>query len=260
MKKILKYCFISIGILFLTLLILPFTLYIPAIQSWAKDLATTYASKQLNMSIAIERIRLKFPLNLVLDNSKIITAEGDTMLYCDNLQLDVNFRYLLQKKVQIEKFSFQNTHFHYNDTISQLNLKGDVGLLALNAKPVDLGNERVEIPNIELRNGTVSLDLGESEPDTTSSKSNPILWILDIKQLQLENIAFGMTTSPQTSDLQVKVASALLKKGIVDLGKQFVGVESVTISEAGFSYLNDTTSMSPVQPETAETDTATSLP
>ena len=69
-----------------------------------------------------------------------------------------------------------------------------------------------------------------------------------------------MTTSPQTSDLQVKVASALLKKGIVDLGKQFVGVESVTISEAGFSYLNDTTSMSPVQPETAETDTATSLP
>ena len=140
MKKILKYCFISIGILFLTLLILPFTLYIPAIQSWAKDLATTYASKQLNMSIAIERIRLKFPLNLVLDNSKIITAEGDTMLYCDNLQLDVNFRYLLQKKVQIEKFSFQNTHFHYNDTISQLNLKGDVGLLALNAKPVDLGN------------------------------------------------------------------------------------------------------------------------
>ena len=151
MKKILKYCFISIGILFLTLLILPFTLYIPAIQSWAKDLATTYASKQLNMSIAIERIRLKFPLNLVLDNSKIITAEGDTMLYCDNLQLDVNFRYLLQKKVQIEKFSFQNTHFHYNDTVSQLNLKGDVGLLALNAKPVDLGNERVEIPNIELR-------------------------------------------------------------------------------------------------------------
>ena len=91
-----------------------------------KDLATTYASKQLNMSIAIERIRLKFPLNLVLDNSKIITAEGDTMLYCDNLQLDVNFRYLLQKKVQIEKFSFQNTHFHYNDTISQLNLKRDV--------------------------------------------------------------------------------------------------------------------------------------
>ena len=83
--------------------------------------------------------------------------------------------------------------------------------------------------------------MGESEPDTTSSKSNPILWILDIKQLQLENIAFGMTTSPQTSDLQVKVASALLKKGIVDLGKQFVGVESVTISEAGFSYLKDTT-------------------
>ena len=69
MKKILKYCFISIGILFLTLLILPFTLYIPAIQSWAKDLATTYASKQLNMSIAIERIRLKFPLNLVLDDA-----------------------------------------------------------------------------------------------------------------------------------------------------------------------------------------------
>ena len=59
------------------------------------------------------------------------------------------------------------------------------------------------------------------------------------KQLQLENIAFGMTAySPQTSDLQVKVASALLKKGIVDLGKQFVGVESVTISEAGFSDPN----------------------
>lgn len=203
MKKILKYCFISIGILFLTLLILPFTLYIPAIQSWAKDLATTYASKQLNMSIAIERIRLKFPLNLVLDNSKIITAEGDTMLYCDNLQLDVNFRYLLQKKVQIEKFSFQNTHFHYNDTISQLNLKGDVGLLAFNAKPVDLGNERVEIPNIELRNGTVSLDLGESDP-ILQTATESYLWILDIKQLQLENIAFGMTTHPKQAICKLK--------------------------------------------------------
>ncbi|MEI3342417.1 MAG: hypothetical protein V8R52_10070 [Coprobacter fastidiosus] len=66
--------------------------------------------------------------------------------------------------------------------------------------------------------------------------------------------------SPETTNLQVKVASALLKKGIDDLGKQFVGVESVTISEAGFSYLNDTTSNAPVQPETAEADTATSLP
>lgn len=260
MKKFLKYSFISIGILFLTLLILPFTLYIPAIQSWAKNVATSYASEQLNMTIKVERIRLKFPLNLVLDDSRIITAEGDTMLYCDNLQLDVNFRHLFQKQIQIERFSFQNTRFHYNDTTSQFDLKGNVGLLALNAKPVDLGNERVEIPDIELRNGTVSLQLGESAPDTVKTESNPISWILDITRLRLENIAFGMVTSPQVSDLQVKVASALLKKGIVDLGKQSVRAESAVISGANFSYLNDTATVSSPQPEIAEPDTTASLP
>ena len=260
MKKFFKYSFISIGVLLLTLLILPFTLYIPVIQNWAKDLATSYASEQLHMSIAVERIRLKFPLNLVLDNSRIITAEGDTMLYCDNLQLDVNFRYLFQKQIQIERFSFKNTRFHYNDTTSQFDLKGDIGLLALNAKPVDLGNEQVEIPNIELRNGSVFLRLGESTPDTVKTDTNPISWILDITQLQLENIAFGMVTSPQVSDLQVKVTSALLKKGIVDLGKQSVEAESAIISKADFSYLNDTTTISPPQPEITKADTVTTLP
>lgn len=260
MKKFFKYSFISIGVLLLTLLVLPFTLYIPVIQNWAKDLATSYASEQLHMTIAVERIRLKFPLNLVLDNSRIITAEGDTMLYCDNLQLDVNFRHLLQKQIQIERFSFRNTRFHYNDTISQFDLKGNVGLLALNAKPVDLGNERVEIPDIELRNGAVFLGLGESAPDTVKTESNPISWILDIAQLRLENIEFGMVTSPQVSDLQVKVTSALLKKGVVDLGKQSVGVVSTVISGADFSYLNDTATVSSPQPEIAETDTTTSLP
>ena len=260
MKKWFKYCFVSIGILFLVLLALPFALYIPVIQNKVKDIATSYASEQLNMNIAIGRIRLGFPLNLMLDDSRIITAAGDTMLYCDNLQLDVSFRYLLQKKIQIERFSFRNTRFHYNDTTSQFELKGAIGSLALNAKPVDFENERVEIPDIELYDGSLFLNPGESAPDTVETESSVIPWVLDIRQLQLKNIAFAMATSHPVSDLQVELSSALLKNGIVNLGKQSVFAESVEISKTAFSYLNDTVSVSQSQPETIEADTVASLP
>lgn len=48
-------------------LVLPWTLYIPAVQRVAKDYACDYASKKTGLAVKMDRVLLKFPLSVSMD-------------------------------------------------------------------------------------------------------------------------------------------------------------------------------------------------
>ena len=53
-------------------------LYIPPIQRWAIDQATSYASEKLGMDIRMSRVSISFPLDLELHGLEI-EQDGETI-------------------------------------------------------------------------------------------------------------------------------------------------------------------------------------
>ena len=84
-NKILRRTLKTLGVLLLLLILLPFTLYIPWVQNVVKDYACEYASKKTGLDISIDRILIKFPLDLSVDGVLILDQNKDTMLRAENL-------------------------------------------------------------------------------------------------------------------------------------------------------------------------------
>jgi len=240
MKRIFKYIIVFLICILAILISLPVLLYIPTIQNWIKNIATEYISTNMGMQISIERIRLSFPLDLVIEHSQVITEQGDTLLHSEELHLDIALKPLLKKQVKVNQFSFKNTQFSYSDSTSQFKISGDIQHFILSVNSANLVTEEAKIPRIILKGGQVNLSLGESEPDTLKSESTPIKWIFDVRKLALTDIIFTMQMSEPQTDLCVKIKNALLKQGLIDLGKQTVDVNSLLIEQGQYSYLADT--------------------
>lgn len=249
MGKVLKYILWLIFSLFLLVLLLPVLFYIPFIQNWAKDTATQYVTEKYEIEISIERLRLSFPFDLVIDNSRIVLNPGDTLFSARSLRLDVALSPLLNKEIKINKLLFSDVKFSFADTTSNMEIDGNVERLILSVNSADLKTERARIPRLILTDGWVNLKLGESPPDTTQKKSGNAAWAIDVKKLSLNNIDFGMQMYPQNMHLTVHLGKAMLQDGSVDLGHQTVDVNSITIDQGIYSYLTDTVSVTKTKAE-----------
>ena len=66
------------------------------------------------MQLSIERIRLSFPLDLVIEHSQVITEQGDTLLHSEELHLDIALNPLLKKQVKV------NLHLKIPNSLIQI--------------------------------------------------------------------------------------------------------------------------------------------
>ena len=72
MKKTLKWISIAILAPILFILLLALLLYLPPVQNWAVKHVAEYASKKTGLEISVGHVNLEFPLDLGLDDVKVI--------------------------------------------------------------------------------------------------------------------------------------------------------------------------------------------
>ena len=236
-RTILKCVLYTILVIVAISALLPCLFYIPAVQQGIANYAVSAASEQLGMQIELERVRVRFPLDIELENALVITAPNDTMLQCKSLVLDLGFKKILQKEIEIEKLSFERTKFHYADSANTFNIKVNVDELKLMARPVSLKNERVVLPDISLTGGDVILHLATAEEDTTKTKSS-FDWVFEVGNLYLKDISYVMTTTPHKTSLQSAIDDACLSNAVVDIGGQSVQLSNAQINGALCKYLS----------------------
>ncbi len=236
-RTILKCVLYTILVIVLFVILLPFILYIPAVQQGMANYATRAASEQLGMQIELERVRVRFPMDVELENALVVAAPNDTMLQCKSLVLDLGFKNIMQKEIEIEKLSFERTKFHFADTSKTFDIKVNVDELNLMARPVSLKNERVVLPDISLAGGDVVLHLVSTEEDTTKSAA-PFAWAFEVGNVHLKDISYVMTTAPHETSLQSAIDGACLSGAVVDIGKQNVTLSKARIDGALCKYLS----------------------
>lgn len=246
-RKLLKYTLRVLAILLGVVILLVIALYLPPVQDFIKTRGVAYVSANFGMQLSVERLRLRFPLRLAVDDAEAVTTAGDTLFSCGTLRADIALLPLLRKEVVVRQFTFGDASFHLADTTGGLDLQVRVKELTLEADNVDLATQLAHMPLIRLRGGDVRLVLGDAPPDTTTTDtaSAPLLWKIAADRLTLDDIAFTMHTEPATSDLTARITTGHIDSCHVDLSDMTVTAARLRLREGLFALL---TSSSEPQP------------
>ena len=98
-RKIVKYTLRTLLGLVAALVLIPASLYIPAVQDFVRIRAERSVARSLGMELSIGRIRLAFPLRLSADDV-LLRQRGDTLVRCGRLSLAVALLPLLSRKLK----------------------------------------------------------------------------------------------------------------------------------------------------------------
>lgn len=220
-------------------------LYVPPVQNLIRREVTAYASKATGMQIQVERIDLRFPLNLLIRGVEVI-QQPDTLLSLESLNVRVQAWPLLKGKVEVDEVTLSRVAFNSANLIDGMEIKGVLGRFFLQSHGVDLSNETAVINATELSDTHVQMlmnDTTTTPKDTTASA--PVNWKVDLHQLKLKNVSFSMQLPADSMRMAAHIGEATIDDAQADLKNQFYGLKQFLLSGTSASY--DTGAAKPVE-------------
>ncbi len=220
-------------------------LYVPPVQNLIRREVTAYASKATGMQIQVERIDLRFPLNLLIRGVEVI-QQPDTLLSLESLNVRVQAWPLLKGKVEVDEVTLSRVAFNSANLIDGMEIKGVLGRFFLQSHGVDLSNETAVINATELSDTHVQMlmnDTTTTPKDTTASA--PVNWKVDLHQLKLKNVSFSMQLPADSMRMAAHIGETTIDDAQADLKNQFYGLKQFLLSGTSASY--DTGAAKPVE-------------
>lgn len=211
-------------------------LYVPPVQNLIRREVTAYASKATGMQIQVERIDLRFPLNLLVRGVEVI-QQPDTLLSLESLNVRVQAWPLLKGKVEVDEVTLSRVAFNSANLIDGMEIKGVLGRFFLQSHGVDLSNETAVINATELLDTHVQMlmnDTTTTPKDTTASA--PVNWKVDLHQLKLKNVSFSMQLPADSMRMAAHIGEATIDDAQADLKNQFYGLKQFLLSGTSASY------------------------
>lgn len=195
-------------------------LYIPPVQDMAVRIASSYVGEATGMKIGIERIRLKFPIDLSVEGVEILSANtpNDTILLLDELRVSIRPRPLLDKEVLIDGVDLSGVRVDTGELIEGITVKGALGQLHLHADRISLDNERAVFNEIRLKDTAITVLLRSASEDTTESE--PSRWSLILQKISLENVALACQMPEDSLRIATYIKNSWLSDGEINLGKE----------------------------------------
>ncbi|MCQ2289315.1 MAG: translocation/assembly module TamB [Muribaculaceae bacterium] len=236
-RGILSYLAQALGVLCIAVLLLPLSLYIPWVQNCAKDYACEWAAKETGLNVSIERILLKFPLDISVDSLLVLDQQRDTMVHAGNLTADIAVRPLLDLNVEVDEVCLTQGVYRMMTEDSSMFLVARLDMCRLKGADVDVDNQLVNLLDGNVKGGDVLLDYypykKENECDTTESKP----WKVNAHHLVVEDIDYAMTMLPTIDHMMAHVDRVTLVDGEVDTGEHTVSARSFAVDTLDVNYI-----------------------
>ena len=235
MKKLLKWGVAALAAPVGVAAMLGALLYLPPVQNWAAKKAARYASEKTGMDISVGRVRLDFPLDLSLDDVRVV-HEGDTIADVGEAKVDVQFLPLLKKKVEIDRLELNRVKLNTNGFVNAARVKGTVGRLALESHGIDLSGDSLLVNRARMEDARLDVALADSVPSDTSKSENR--WKIGVGQLDLHHSDVTVHTPGDTLQVQAKLGDAQVREGRFDLGRGDYRVGRLDVKKGSVRYDN----------------------
>ena len=235
MKKFLKILSTTLGIIVLLPILLVVALYLPPVQNWAAHKAAEYASEKTGMQITIGRVGIAFPLDIDLEDLCAIQTP-DTLLSTGSVIVDLNFSHIREWRLGVDGIDIRSGKVNTLDLLDKLRVKGQLGLLHLDADNIDFKQRHVTLNNALLDGSNILIAMRDTTIiDTTESK--PIRWTIDVENVNVRNSYIAYHSANDTIVAKAAIRSAVLGGGDIllensryNVGKLKLSVDSLFLS------------------------------
>ena len=228
-------------LLFLVLMIL---LYVPPVQNVLRKQVTAMASEATGMDISVERIDLRFPLNLLVRGVRVIQpadpaqgqARPDTLLDLQRLEVRVQAWPLLKGRVEVDNITLSQVAVNSAGLVEGMRVKGVLGKFFLASHGIDLTAEDAILNQVELSDTHLQVELADTTqtpPDTTTTALN---WKVALHALKLKNVSLTLDMPLDSVRLAATLGEAVIEDADADLGKQFYGWRRFLLSGSTLKY------------------------
>ncbi len=236
-NKWLRWVMKTLACIVVVIILIPLLLYVPPIQDFLVKTATGIVAEKTGMKIGIGKFRLKFPLDVSLQDVSVIEVSGDTMVLAKEVVADVKLMPLLHLDAQINKLKLVDAYYRMISSDSSMLMTIRAGLLQVDDKSsADIANSVIDLNDAYLKNGKVNMymDVWKQKPSPQDTTSTP--FYIKAKKLNVENILFTMSMLPTIDTLQFHASKLTLNDGIIDLRESKMSLGSVAASD-GFAQM-----------------------
>lgn len=224
------------------IIILPFLLYIPPVQNLAVHIAENIVKKSTGMDISIGKFRLKFPLDVSLQNLSIVEASGDTLVSAREALVEVKLMPLFKLDVDVEKLRLSDAYYRLVAPDTSMIMTIRAGYLDIDDKSsVKIKESDIDINRTTIRDADIQMftDVWRKKPaPADTSASTPFK--IRIGELDGERIRFGMSSLPTIDTLAIYADDLLLKNGLINLETSCITADVLQADGGDFKFLTPT--------------------
>lgn len=224
----------------LIVVLIPVLIYFPPVQDLLTDVACDVLHDKTGMRASVGKFRLRFPLDVQLDDVLLIEASGDTMAAAGTAIADVKVRPLFDMDVRLNSLKLLRGKYRMVAADSSMVMKLRAGLLDVDGRSsFDLKRMDLNLNQALLKDADVRMYMNvwkkKANPDTTRTK-----FCIRAGDLQLRNVSFAMSMLPTIDTLSFNTASLELKDGLIDLTNSHIKAGFLGAEEGSFTYITPT--------------------
>lgn len=240
MKKLLRATGFIIGSLVALVIILSLMFYFPPFQNWMVKQAARIASEKTGMEISVGHVRLAFPLDLALEQVKVLEPNDsirnkiDTVADVNRAVVNIQLLPLLKKQVMVDELSLQSMKVNTTHFISNVRISGNVGNLWLKAHGIDLSKEHVRVNDAQLSDAAIHVELADTAKQDTTSSEN--YWKINLDYLKIKNTAFALRTPGDTMSVATQMNYAKGSGIFLDLYKSLYTIQKLDWTGGSLQY------------------------
>lgn len=228
--------------LIIFIIILPFLIYVPPIQTFLKNEACKIIYNSTGMKVEIDKLRLKFPLDLSLQKVSVVEATGDTMVRAREVIADVKLLPLLKLDVKVNKLKLNDAYYRMVSKDTSMLMTLNAGYLEVDDKSsMNIKTSQLALNKATLRDADIRMYMDvwkkkqeETPPDTAKGM------VINIGDLEGERIRFGMSMLPTIDTLSLYTTDLTLKNGIINLEDSKITADILALQKGSFEYLTPT--------------------
>ena len=235
-------------------------LYVPPVQNFIRRQATALASEATGMSIGVERIDLRFPLNLLVSGVQVLQpadsaatgAPADTLLRLGRLDVRVQALPLFRGKVEVDGIALEQVSVNSARLLRDMQVRGTLGRFFLTGHGIDLRRGNAVLNEVELSDTHVQVLLADTAAAPADTASAAPDWRGMLHALRLKNVSVDLAMPLDSLRLKARVGEAALDGLEADLRQGFYGWRRFRLAGSSVQYdagvpLADTLAASPAR-------------
>ncbi len=260
MRRFVKIFLITVAVIIALVVALPFALYIPSIQDFAKDIALREVKKSTGMDISVRYLRIKFPLRVELNGVKVVEAgfpASDPMVAVDKAGIDVKLLPLLHGEIRAGGTELSNVIYRLGTPDSAMYLTAKVDRFNAPSADMQLKNSRIEVARAMLDGADIFLAIKDTVTPEKNDTAQSTPLFIKAGDIQLRNVRFRMTMLPTIDTLSTFIPSASLSDGIVDMSTQNITARYLKVDSITAAYFTPSAQYLKQHPAKEDSITAT---